>query len=500
MKSAKSKLIYSLLCSAVLGLLTACNSGGTSSSNESNTVSSSNMAATNSTVDVATDDQVKTPASAYIKSNGAAPTVSSMATTTSSSCFSIMQNASGSTYTVTQNSQPYYSTATVSFTLKNTCATAQTISGLQVNVNNFTINGKTPSINYIDQAQGNPYLSFSYTTSGNNIAINLSTPSCSGAYCDWAAMPANSSRTFTINAFVNAAISSLAVASVDISGSTPIPPATGNLAVNINTSALAPVCPASTNCNISVNVLNPTGAILGIISVNPSESPNYTVTYKNLLIGNYTLAVNTNSYPSGSGNLINYTYNPSNGIAQVNSNATTNSTVTFNYTAPIQTGNLTITTGTINEAATFQNLGALAGSATDTKTKIVYSFNIGINSTVNLNNLPAGDTYNIVLQGIGDPFSGIYYSVNPVSIVVNANTATPVKLSFSKVATAQHNVTFTVTGAPANQVISFANSNASFKYNNNTLTSGTYKFLTSESAIAITLATPSGYTLTYTPM
>lgn len=529
---SKKNLIRVLCMGTMLGLVTACNGGG-SGGTTSSSGGVASVSTTDSTVSVPADGQIKTPASAYIdlqpnssdssqnsnsSNNGnnntnnsnssvhSIPKATSFAATSSSgnNCFSLVTAANGSSYTSTQNSQAYYSTATVSYTIKNTCATAQTMSGLQVNVNGLTINGKAVSINYIEQAQGSPYLTLTYTSSGTNITTNLSTPSCSGAYCDWAAMPANGTRAFTINVFVNAAIRSMAVGNVNISGSTPPPPpATGNLAVNVNTSALSTICTSSTNCKIGVNVLDPTGAIFKTISVNPSESPNYTITYTNLLTGNYTLAVNTNSYPSGSGSSINYTYNPTSGIVQVNSNATTNSSVNFNYTAPIATGSLAIKTGTISETSTFQNIGILTGTATRAKTKTIYAFNVGINGTTTINNLPAGDTYTVTLQSIGDPASGVYYSVAPVQTTVSANTSVTVNLPFSKTTASQYNVIFNVTGLPTTgvptQTIAFASSNTSLKYNSDTLNSATYKFLNSESAIAVTLATPTGYTLTYTP-
>lgn len=302
-------------------------------------------------------------------------------------CFALVTASNGKNYTTTENSQPYYSTATINFSVQNTCATPQAISGLVVNVNGLTLNGSPALINYIGQGQNNPYLTLSYTTSGSNIAMNLSTPACSGTSCGWAQIAAAGISTFTVNAYVNAAINSFALGSISISGSTP----------------------------------------------------------------------------------------------------------------PAQLGNLVITTGTIAEVTTFASIGNLNGMATDTKTKITYPFSVGINGNTTLNGLPAGDTYSVSLQGIADPLTGVYYNVTAANITIAANTTNNIALNFAKVTAAQHSVGFTITGAPSNQTIQFATTTSLFKYNVDSLNNGTYKFLTSEAAISITLNTPSGYTLSYAP-
>ena len=495
-KTIRIRLV--ILSLATLFGLAACNGGGSTTSAAGSMTQSSAVV---DHVEVATDAQTRTPASAYINaSSDGGNGLSSAKIASGNNCFSLVATPNGKSYTTTQNSAAYYSTVTVSFGVQNICATPQAMSGLVLNVNGLMLNGQAAAINYIGQGQNNPYLTLSSTTSGSNISLNLRTPACSGAYCSWAQVAAGGTSTFTVNAYVGAAINSLAVGGITISGNTPPPPPTpGNLAVNVNTTALAPICTAAAQCKIVVNVLDPTGAVIQTINVNPSVTPNYTVVYSNLLIGNYTMAVNTSSYPSGSGSAISYTYNPANGIAAVNSGTTTNASVNFQYTAPIQVGNLAIKTGNITEAATFANIGSLSGVATNIKTKINYPFSIGINGSTTLSNLPAGDTYSISLQGIADALSGVYYNVAVVSTTVAASTTTSISLAFSKVTSAQHSVVFTVTGAPSNQTIQLASTGSLFKYNVDSLSSGTYKFLTSEAAIAVTLVTPNGYTLVYTP-
>lgn len=496
MKSIQIKglqFIFVAFCLVLATGLSACNGGAPSTSSG---VSSENNSTT--TVTIPTDIQNRIPASAYTLQEGLS--LSATASASGNSCFSLVATPNGRNYTTAQNSQPYYSTATASFTLQNTCSSAQALSGLIINVNNLTLNGKAAAINYIAQSQSNPFLTLTYTSSANNVVLNVSSPACSGNYCSWASMHAGAKNTFTLNAFVNAAINSLLIDGISISGSMlPPTPTPGSLALNVNSTALTSLCPSVANCKIGVNLLDPTGVVIQSIKVNPAESPNYTVIYKNLLAGNYTFVVDTNSYPSAGARSISYTSVPINRIAQVNSGMTTNSSVTFGYTAPIQTGSLIIKSAKVTESASFANLGALSGTATNTKTKQVYSFSIPVNGSYTLNNLPANDIYSVGLQGIADAASGVYYSVPTVSTIVVANGSSNVNLAFNKVTSSQHSVAFVVSGNPVNQTITFADTNAAFKYAVNPLKTATYKFLVAESAVAVTLVTPTGYTLSYTP-
>lgn len=491
-KVISNKLSLTLL--VTLFLVSACNGGTTASTNtpQSSIVKEEVMVPTNL--------QTRIPATAeYGLSSDATSVKMSAKIASNNNCFSLMTMPNGKNYTVNQNSGQYYSTATINFAIQNTCSTAAAMSGLRIKIDGLNINAKPALINYIGQGQNNPYLTLSYLANGNNINMTTSTPVCSGAYCAWAEVPAGGVSSFSVNTYANTAISSLSINSINISGNIPPPPQLpGNLAVNVNTTSLAPICPAA-KCNIMLNVLDPTGAIIKTINIDPNISPNYTVTYSNLLIGNYTIVVNTNSYPSGSSNAISYTSNPANGIATVNSATTTNASVTFSYKAPIQVGSLLIKTGNITENSIFTNLGNLSGVATNNRTKITYPFTTTINSSITLNNLPAGDSYSITLQGIADAATGIYYTVAEANTTVIANTTSNTNLNFTKVITAQNNVLFTVTGAPSNQVIKFASNTSMFKYNPDTLSNGTYKFLKAESAVAVTLIVPNGYTLNYTP-
>ncbi len=478
----------------MLGIgLVSCNSG--SDSGGSTSAASS---LTSSTVNVPLQTQIRTPASAY-SANLAGVTANS-----GNNCFNLVGQANNKNYTSTINSSEYYSTATVDIVLQNSCATPQTLSALNIDVNGFTINNSPAVVNYISQVSqaDNPYLALTSSQTGSNLVMDLSTPACSGSYCSWAEVPANGSYTFTINAQTNTAINSLAISSVEIDGSSPTPPVvneSGSLSVNVNTANLATICGASSNCAIGVNVLGPNGNTVESIVVNPYKNPNYTVTYNGLLIGNYTLSVNTNSYPSGSSSSISYAMNPTNGQVPVNSGTVESSSVTFSYTAPASIGNLTIKTGNVADAATFANIGVLSGAVTNTTTKVKTSFSVGVNSSTTLNNLPSG-SYLITLQGLADAATGEYYTATTTTANVpsGSNTVTA-NLSFTSVNTPQNTVVFSVNSAPSGQTVTFADSTPDFKYNVDTLASGSYKFLKSESAIAVTINPLDNYTVTYAP-
>lgn len=186
-----SKLTKVLLCSGIISL-SGCNGGGAAGGSSSGT----------STMGAAT---------------------ASIAAATGNSCITLVPTSNGKNFTSLQNSSQYYSTADLSYTIQNTCSTSQAMNAVEVTVSGLALNNNPAAINYIEQAQGTPYLSLTYTTSGKNVIMKISTPSCSGQYCDWANMPANSTRVFTIHTFVGAAISSFTTDGLTINGGTPTP-------------------------------------------------------------------------------------------------------------------------------------------------------------------------------------------------------------------------------------------------------------------------------------
>lgn len=510
--TTKTFLATSILSVSLLACGGGGSSGSTSGSGSSTGTGGGNtptVSNPSSTVFISKEAQIRTPSSAYVvfDTNNASPAKkhAQLAATTTNSCFTLVTGSNGKTYSTTQNSSQWYSTATLDFTVKNTCSTAAAMSSLVVQASNFMINGNTAHVDWIAQGAGDPYLTLTSAISGSNLDMTISTPECTGDYCSWALVPAGSTKTFTINTSANEAISSFGVSKVEIiGGGSDNPPVDhakpGNLSVKVDTNALKPLCTATTACKIGVNVLTPTGAKLDEIYVNPNESPSYTVTYNNVLTGNYALSVDTNSYPSNNGGTISFAYNPANGIVPVTSDATSVSSVTFSYIAPKPIGNLTITAANVANPAIFANIGNLSGTAVNVSTQAKTSFLISLGGSVTLNNLPAG-AYTINTQSIADPATGTYYTASKnTATVVTGKTATQ-NVTFTQLTSGMHNVSFVVSGAPAGQTVAYAENGANYKYNTNTLVNGTstYKFLSSSATVALTVNDLAGYTLTVNP-
>ena len=146
------------------------NDGGSGSSTDNNNA----VTTTSSTVEVPSSSQIQIPATAN--------SLDVATDSSGNSCFAIAATPNNKGYSSTVNSGQYYSTATATFTVQNNCSTAQSYSGLTVNINSMTINGAAASVNNIDQA-GNPYITLSYSQSGTNLTLLLSTPACNT--CWW---------------------------------------------------------------------------------------------------------------------------------------------------------------------------------------------------------------------------------------------------------------------------------------------------------------------------
>ncbi|MFN8769916.1 MAG: glycoside hydrolase family 5 protein [Neisseriaceae bacterium] len=483
--------------------LSGCGSGGNSS-----LAPLGNNNGPQSSVVVSEDAQIRTPSSAYVIFDNANiqldiqpnnQTVESI-----NSCFELVKNSDGKTYTITQNSGQYYSTATVNYTVKNICSQPELMSGLQVEASNVMINNRAVTLSWIGQKQVDaPYLTMSDSTSGSDILVTSSTPFCTGNYCDWAMVPAGGSNVFTINLSADTAINSFVVGDVKIIGSTPPPPAhPGALTIKLDTEHLVAPCKnfSSSSCKIKIDVLTPSGQTkLVQMVVNPTESPIYTVTYSNLLPGKYNVSVSADSkYPTGS----TIKYQPVDGIVDINSDTTSNAQVTFEYKAPQQIGSITVNAGTVNSAdkGIFANIGKLNGFAINENTHQPISFEVGLESSVTLTNLPTGN-YIVELQGVADPQSGLYYTQNKYNITLEADKTATVNAPFTKITDGIYSVPFNVESAPANQTVKYGSNTQLFKYKDNILANGTnsYHFLTSESAVALTINSPSSNTVSYEP-
>ena len=315
------KQLLSILAISGAVALTACNNAGSSSSSTEVTptptpVPSIDDIYTQSSVSVPLSSQVRTPASSSF--NGVPRTSYNMqlfkASSSQDECFSIL-DTNGITHSITTNPSQWWSTAALSFSVKNTCETAQKMQDFVVKINGFKINGQpTVSVGDVAQSGQGPWMGVASKVQGDDINVVLNTPSCDGDYCSWADIPANSVRTYTINTSLGAMITSATATSVTIDGDTPLPPLPvveeGDLSVKIDTTKLVEACKLTT-CNIKINVLDPSHQISQRIQLNPVESSLYTVAYSGLLPGNYTMAVDKTTLPDGASQ----DYSPVSGIS-----------------------------------------------------------------------------------------------------------------------------------------------------------------------------------------
>jgi len=483
------------LISVLIGIfLAGCNGGNSTSTGATATTEAVDS------VNVSRENQLATQLS--IETTLLTENQASNKAISDSSCMQILPQ-NGKNVINSYSGNQYYSTAQIKFTLQNKCSSYTSLSGLTAVLSGVNINGKSfasagGSIKWIDQDQlnGAPWLNISSATSGSNFTLNLTTPSCSGNYCDWAKMPPNSTKTITINTAVNSGINSFTVSSLTLDGVTP-PPAveSGSLQLTIDSSSLKSLC-TTANCAIGLDLISPASQKIASININPKESPVYTVKYNGLLIGNYTVSVNGSSLPNPQGGSITYKTEPAS--IPVSKNTTASAQTTFSYTPAKVLGSLTITNQNFPDSALFANIGGLPGSVTSTSDS--YPFTINLNNSANISGLNTGN-YNISVQGVADPLKGVYYKADPLSLSIVDSQNITKNLTFSKLATnSLHKVTFSVSNLPAvASNVSVAGQNAAFKYNPDSLNNGDYWFANNESAVAINISAPTGYTVSYSP-
>ncbi len=484
----KNKVIIASLASAVL--IGGCN-GGNSTASPTN---SNKMNPVVEDVYLSEGLQAKTVASV-----SAGTSTGSLKLNATNDCFKIVPTDGKNFITqLGSSNNQWWSTASIKFTMKNTCPSAQSITALPIRLRNVSLDGKALSgVGDIAQS-GSPYLTVSGQLSGSDVLVSASTPACSGEWCSWAQVPAGGTHTFTVNTSLSSLISKISLTEVVIDGSTPPPPPPVEetvLAVNVQSSSLTDLC-KSTSCNIKVKVISPDSQE-STINVNPVESPNYTVNYHGVLPGQYTMAVDQASLPAG----VSFAYTPTTGEVSVNKGMTNTGVVAFSYTKPVELGNLNIKLNAVSDSASnFNGLGNVYGQVTDTNTGTVYTFDVAMGGAYSLTNIPANHKYTIYMQGIGNAQKGSYYAPITKSDITVANKQTQsVALSYTK-ATNTQVTAFSLTGEKvAAQNVMFATEGNSYKLmTNNTLVSGNYTFIADQST-TITSAAPSGYTVTINP-
>lgn len=486
-----------LLIATSVILLSACGSGSSSINNPNPTPTST----VTSQQYIPGSAQIKTPSSIFAFEQNSNLKVSNLSTN-ADNCFVIVPQSNGNNYTTTINSSQWWSTAAINFQVQNSCSTAQMISTTAI-ISGLTINGNAVPMTDIQISQSGSLYLTTTTTQGqniNDINVGLYSPSCTGDWCSWAEVKPGSVTAITAQMSLGAPINSLVVGDVIIQGSTPPPPpppAPGELDVTVNASQLQQLC-STQSCNIQVDIIAPSSAILDTLNINPKIQSSVTGKYQNLAPGSYTMSVVSASIPTpANGGSIGYTYVPAAAV-NVPNGGTANGSVNFAYTAPTPQGSITVNLANVANAEIFANIGQINGLATDQTTLITYPFLVALGGSTTLSNLPAGHTYSLSIQGIADPLTGIYYKANSLQTAVTDGNTVKINLNYTQVSAGLSNVAFTVNNSPSGQLISFADDNQTYKYNTDTLQNGNYTFDDSI-AVALTIQPKSGYSVTTTP-
>ncbi len=500
----KSNIIKTLPLLISATFLASCGGGNSST----NTGGSNGTSGVNNYKEVILTDnsQLRTPASintAYAMSSvaveQAVATNKATAAAVQNGCLALVPQANGKNYAITINSSTWWSTANISFSIKNTCSTAQAFTNLLATLSSVLLNGSAPtSLGEISQS-GPMWMTVGKSISGNNVVASISTPTCEGAYCGWAMYPAGGSTTFNLGTSLSGPINSLTVGSVTLDGS-PVPPVPTTGTLNITATAatnLQALC-KTTTCAIKVNVTDPSGALLATpVILDPAKESSATVSYKNALPGNYTMVADSTTLPAG----VTPSYAPAATIA-VNANAQSNGQTNFTYTEPAQVGSLQLNLENVSDTNNFTTVKQINGTATDVANPSqVYTFTVDLGKSYTLTGLAAKHKYNIYLQGIGNAQKNSYYA--PIDLndqLVTANTATAVNLTYTAVAAAKLQTTkFVVTGdSVTNQGVQFADGKYKHATDNTIVNNSSYSFIKDSTAVINTTA-PSGYSVKLNP-
>lgn len=461
-----------ILSSMLLSIISACGSGSTNNTPENNS-NSTNV------IHVDTNQQKDTPLSLKIKSlkeNGFS----------TNNCFVLQPISQGKNYKVDLTTNQWYSTLQLSYTIKNNCDTAQNgdivalLKGFKINNTNNTI---TPS--YTNQT-GNPWYSNIYTTQldqNNDYSITMLAPSCTGNYCDWTKIPANSTKTFSLTYSINGPISNYSIDSLSLDNN-PIPPIveSGKINLNLDTSNIQDICNQN-HCNFIINY-----------SSNGFES---SINYDNKTNKYMIEGLNVGKYKFSITNLesnISVELNPS--IVDVSPNNTSNETILFKKTQP-STISLTIKLKDIDDKDITTSLKPILQLIDDTNSKYNNNCIINIGNSCTFNNINPGDNYHINLQGVANASAGNYYTYNIESFVLNNSTTK--EISYNKLTNNLQSVTFNVNGLESNadkpNVIFTENDDINnFIYTKNQLNSGTYTFVIGHNIAINPTDTPNNYT------
>ncbi|TXJ01710.1 MAG: hypothetical protein E6Q32_03985 [Neisseriales bacterium] len=491
------KLLWSLLASTSI-LAVGCSSGNSSNTNNNTT--------NTQTVYVPEESQVRTPVSAktvFAKNTTAnGLQKASLASTGSNSCIQLTTQNNGQNYIESYTSSQWWSSASVTVGITNTCSTPQSFNP-QIVFNNTQINGANipASISPSASVSGNPWSPVTYSGGGTaNPSLTVTSPSCTGSGCSWAQLAPGAALTIQTSFGLSSAINSFTIGSVEIAGSTPPPPpTTGTLALNLSASGLNSVCSGATNCNFQVNVISQSNQVVATeyLNANTSSTANYNIV--NLAPGNYSVNVVASSIPSVTTGTI--TSNVSPATTNITAGSTSTSNVSFGFTSnPIN--QVTLDLNTANIPAQFTNntvYAQILNSAGATVVGGIQFTKSALAQTVSSAALVSGQTYTLQVQGLADPKSGVYYSPIIESFVVNGSSTTVVANAYQAVPNNKlYTVNLAVQNPQAAQTIAYGSDTNYYSYAVDSASSGSYTFLSNDT-ITLTPSAVAGYSSSLSP-
>ena len=492
------KIFWSLLASTSI-LAVGCSSGNSSNTNNNTT--------NTQTIYVPEENQVRTPVSAKTifskKASGNGLQNSSLsAAIESNSCIQLTSQSNGQNYLESYTSSQYWSSASVTVGITNTCSTPQAFNP-QVVFNNAQINGADIPVSVSPSAavSGSPWSPVTYSGAGTpNPSLTVTSPSCTGSGCTWAQLAPRAELTIKTSFGLSYAINSFTIGSVEIAGATPPPPATtGTLALNLSASGLNSVCSGATNCNFQVNVISQSNQIVATEYLNANTSSTASYNIVNLAPGNYSVNVVSSSIPSVATGTI--TSNVSPATTNVTAGNTTTSNVSFGFTAnPVN--QVTLDLNTANIPAQFANNTVYAQILNSNGATVVSGIQFtksALAQTVSSTALVSGQTYTLQIQGLADPKSGVYYSPIVESFVVNGASTTVTANTYQAVPVNKlYTVSLAVQNPQAGQTVAYGSDTNYYSYVTDNVSSGSYTFLSSDT-ITLTPSAVAGYSSSFSP-
>ena len=355
------------------------------------------------------------------------------------------------------------------FSIKNTCSTPQSISGVQLLLSaNQPLNAGEWSLNNLSYPVWAGTTTSVVNASGNKDVLQI-TLNTTGV------LPANGVATGSFG--YNPAGTTLTGLSMSVNGQT-TPIANATLQATLNTNSLTNVCSGTTACNIPIKLLGQGGTLYQTVAtVTNSNLTNSTLTLTNLLPGSYTLAV------SGLPNGVTESSTPSSTVT-LTANSTSNVILNFSASA-VKAGNVSFTL--VNpDSKTFTQSGLpITLQPVTSGSSVVNQAAFGSLTTVSG---LAIESYSLQVPGLASASKGEYYSYANSNASITANNTASLGSLAAKSNIATVADTFNINGLVAGDSITFnftdsINGN-SYVFNTESLTSAslatlisTYKFL-----------------------